>query len=182
MKIAYLIFAHDNPQHLNRLINSISSPSSMCFLHIDKKSDLKHFSEINFDSVIISEKRLPVYRGHFSQVEAIIAVMRQALEHPIHFERFVLLSGTDYPLRPTSYIEKFFEQNPTREFISLVKMPNPKVGKPITRLTSFKPTPSMPMYLIERVIRGPLRRIGIIPIRNYKLYLGDLTPYGGAEW
>lgn len=43
MTVAYLVAAHDNPGHLRRLIGALSSPSSKCFVHIDRKSDIKKF-------------------------------------------------------------------------------------------------------------------------------------------
>jgi len=33
MKIAYLILAHNNPFHLQRLVRAIASPMSVCFIH-----------------------------------------------------------------------------------------------------------------------------------------------------
>lgn len=183
MKIAYLILAHNNPLHLQRLITAIKSPSSEIFLHIDKNSKIEQFSNLDFGSINLCNQRFRVFRSHFSQVQAILALMNQALEHASNFDRFVLLSGTDYPLRSAAYIQDYFEHHQTDECINLVKMPNLSEGKPLSRLTGFKPSPTQPRYLMERLFRGSLRRLGLIPKeRDYNKALNGMTPYGGAEW
>ena len=183
MKIAYLILSHNNSVHFEQLISAISSSSSEIFIHIDKKADFKKFLCVKRDSLHFINKRIKVYRSHFSQVEAILLLMQNALEFSNDLQRFVLLSGTDYPLRSQSYIMNFFEKNPQNEYLNLVKIPNLSEGKPLSRLTGYTPTPTFPSYYLERMFRGPLRRLGIIPKeRNYQKILGDMIPYGGSEW
>ncbi len=183
MKIAYLILAHNNPNHFSRLINALSSPASVCFVHIDKKSNIKDFSDVESDTVIFLEKRVKVFRGHFSHVEAELMMIEKALNHPDRFDRFILLSGTDYPLHSVSYIEQFFKKNTDYEFMNITKMPNILVGKPLSRLYGYNPTPTKPRYYLEILVRALLKRLRLIPkIRDYQKYLGDLIPYAGCEW
>jgi hypothetical protein len=184
MKIAYLIAAHNNPMHLQRLIKALSSPSSKCFVHIDKKADPAIFSDVDFTNVILSKKSIPVYWGEFSQVRASILLLEQALKRPFQFDRFVLLSGVDYPLRANSYIEEFFERNPISEYISTVQMPDEKADKPIYRLTRFKYQSTDSYHL--KLIRRKLKQFGVISDkkveRDYTRYLKNLRPYGGWSW
>jgi hypothetical protein len=184
MKIAYLIAAHNNPAHLQRLIKALSSPSSKCFVHVDKKVDLDIFSEVDFTNVILIKNRIPVYWGEFSQVRASLLLLDQALRSVFQFDRFVLLSGVDYPLRSNTYIEDFFERNPISEFISTVQMPDEKADKPIYRLTRFK-YQSTDSYLLK-LIRRKLKQIGVLSDkkieRDYTRYLKNLRPYGGWSW
>ena len=181
MKIAYLILAHDNPRHLRRLIRALTSASSKFFVHIDGKSDMRDFSGIDADNLSFSEKRIAVYWGDFSQVEATLVLIRQALADPCRFDRLVLLSGTDYPLHSPSHIESFFDRNRASEFMDLVQMPSESAGKPISRLTQFKPRPYQPV--MARITRKALELIGAIPReRDYRKYLGTLIPYAGSVW
>ena len=183
MKIAYLILAHNNPKHFHRLVNALSSPYCACFVHIDKKTNIEDFINITRENVFFLKNRVKVYRGHYSHVEAELMMIHQALNHPDDFDRFILLSGTDYPLHSSQYIEHFFEESPSYEFMNITKMPNPKVGKPLSRLYGYNPTPTKPMFYIEIILRGLLKRLHIIPtIRDYQKYLGDLSPYAGCEW
>ena len=183
MKIAFLILAHNNPKHFHRLINAISSPSNACFVHIDKKSNIENFSNTNLQNVHFLKKRVKVYRAHFSHVEAELLMIQRALSHANGYDRFILLSGTDYPLHSQKYIEEFFDENSSFEFINITKMPAPEVGKPMSRLYGYNPTPTKPLFYIEILIRAILKRLRIIPkTRDYQKYLGNLIPYAGSEW
>ncbi|MGA7075481.1 MAG: beta-1,6-N-acetylglucosaminyltransferase, partial [Halobacteriota archaeon] len=129
MKIAYLVTAYNNPKHLQRLINALSSKSSAFFIHIDRKSNIDDFSGINGENVYFCEKRTRCYWGDFSVSQAILDLIRMALADARQFNYFPLLSGTDYPVQPTSYIETFFRRHNGTEFISMVQMPCEEEGK-----------------------------------------------------
>ncbi len=181
MKIAYLIVAHNNPEHLRRLITALSSNSASFFIHIDKKSDIDPFLSIKGDNIHFTNDRIPVFWGDFSQVEATLVLLRSAVLDPCRFDRFVLLSGADYPLRSASSIEQFFGIDPGREFMNLVAMPCAAAGKPISRLTTFKLRAGDP--LIRRAKQKMLMLAGVVPNkRDYKAYLGALVPYAGSTW
>ncbi|HEV2146718.1 MAG TPA: beta-1,6-N-acetylglucosaminyltransferase [Longimicrobiaceae bacterium] len=181
MKIAYLVLAHDNPKHLERLAGALSSRSSAVFVHIDRRSSLDRFSNLPRDSVHVSRERIPVYWGDFSQVDAILLLLRSALSARDRFDYFVLLSGTDYPLQPAAYIESFFERNRGREFMNIVRMPCEAAGKPISRLTTYRPRPDASR--VTRFGRKLLVRTGVIPARrDYEPHLRGLAPYAGSTW
>lgn len=181
MSIAYLILAHNNPKHLQRLIRALSSSRSAFFIHIDRKSSLGDFSNLNGENVYVSQERRPAYWGDFSQVEAVLILLRLALAEQRRFDYFVLLSGTDYPLQPAPYIERFFESNRGKEFINIVQMPCEAAGKPISRLTTYKPSP--PGSRMARVMRKLLAAAGVISVhRDYKSHLRNLVPHGGSTW
>ena len=181
MKIAYLILAHNTPKHLRRLIKALSSNSSSFFIHLDKESNVDDFLGIKGNNIHFTQERVPVFWGDFSLVEATLILLQTALSDQRHFDRFVLLSGADYPLGSASHIEQFFESNPNKEFIDLVAMPSEVEGKPISRLTTYKLRPGD--RKIKKVIQKILMRVGVLPRkRNYKDYLRDLAPYAGAQW
>jgi hypothetical protein len=182
VKIAYLILAHDNPRHLGLLVEALSSGRSAVFIHIDQKSELNDFSKIKNENVFFVEDRISVYWGDFSQVDAILILMKEALAARRDFDRFVLLSGTDYPLHSCQYIENFFECNPHAEFMDLVQMPSEAEGKSITRLTHYNYRPSEANSLLTKFALKALKRIGISHRRDYKKYLGNLVTYAGATW
>ncbi|NLE24733.1 MAG: beta-1,6-N-acetylglucosaminyltransferase [Clostridiaceae bacterium] len=183
MKTAYLILTHDNPKHFHRLTNALSSMSSTCFVHVDKKTSIRDYDNGATSSVYFLQERVKVYRGHFSHIVAILLMIEKALEHPNRYGRFVLISGTDYPLRSQEYIRRFFEENPKTEFMNITKMPNNSVGKPLSRLYGYNPTPTRPRFYLEIIIRAILKRLHIIPrTRDYQKALGELVPYAGDEW
>lgn len=178
MNIAYLIIAYNNPQHFPRLIKALNSPRCAFFVHIDQKYDITPYKAVSLDNVFFSRKRVPVYWGHFSTVEAILIVLREALACPEEFQRFVLLSGSDYPLRSAESIERFFESHPHTEYMNLVPMPSKSMGKPITRLSYYRPGPLTHPWILFTA--KALMKLHLWPKRNYKKILGDMKPYGGS--
>jgi core-2/I-Branching enzyme len=176
MRIAYLLLAHNNPQLLNRLVRALSSEECTFFIHIDKKTSIEQFSGIGGENVFFSNMRIPVYWAEFSQFQAILLLLRQALESPQDFQYFVLLSGSDFPLRSPAYIQKFLEVNHGLEFMSLMKIPGP--GKPISRINTLVFPSDKP---VRRFAARVLRRIGLAQ-RDYRKYLGSLELYAGSTW
>lgn len=181
MKIAYLVLAHNTPNHLKRLIQSLSSGSSSFFIHLDKKSNYEDFLSIEAENVHFTKERIPVFWGDYSQVEAIVVLLKNAFENKIKFDRFVLLSGADYPLRQAAYIEAFFKENKGKEYISMVEMPSLSAGKPISRLTTYKLRPGDRHFI--NFVKKILMNLKIWPRkRDHTKYLINLTPYGGSTW
>lgn len=178
--IAYLMLVHANPAHLQRLIARLRSDNAVFFLHVDKKTNLGPYVPLQTDDVRLVPDPVAVHWGDFSQVEAILKLMTTALAAGT-FERFVLLSGADYPLWPTADINAFFAAHPQDEFINMVPMPCEAAGKPLARLTTYtlRPTLSAPHRLALRV----LLKARVIPRqRDLRRALGSLQPYGGSTW
>ena len=181
MKIAYLILAHGSPKHLARLVAALSSSSADFFIHVDRKSDILPFAAIQGQAIRFTDTRIPVYWGDFSIVEATLTLLKAALDFNTKFERFVLLSGADYPVRTSAYIEAFFEGNADVEFMNLVEMPCDAAGKPISRLTTYKFGPQD--SAVHRLARKALVKLKVLPRhRDPQVYLEGLTPYGGSTW
>ena len=176
MRIAYLIFAYKNPKLIERTIRHLNREDAAFFIHIDRKSDLRDFAAIQGPNVFFTERRLAVYWAEFSGVEAILLLMRRALEHPVRHGYFVLLSGSEFPLRSGEYIHAFFERNRGSEFISMMKMPAP--GKPLSKLNTVRYPSTRPV--LRFVFRG-LAKFGLAR-RDYRKHFGNLEPYSGVTW
>lgn len=181
MNIAYLIISYRNPLHLYRLIHKIISDSSSCFIHIDKKSNIEEFIQLEHDKVHFSKNRIPVYWGTYSQIEAPLILLQQALEHTDTYDRFVLLSGSDYPLRSKVYIKKFFEDHIDEEFVNVVSLPNPEGWNPISRFENYNPNRAKSIFN-SYLVKG-LKKFGVIPKkRDYAEKLNGMTPCAGSAY
>jgi Core-2/I-Branching enzyme len=176
LKIAYLVFAYKNPKLLGRVVDWLSCEGCSFFIHIDAKSDLDDFSAIRGQNVFFTSRRIPVYWAEFSGVEAILLLIREALASPRRHDYFVLLSGSEFPLRSREYIHRFFEAHPGSEYITMVRVPGP--GKPLSRLTTLR-FPSTRPFL--RLLFRALAKIGLAR-RNYRKHLGCLDLYSGNTW
>lgn len=177
MSIAYLNIVHKNPHLLARAIRVLSVEGSAFFVHVDKKARLEDFSVASGKNVFFSEERIPVYWGEFSNVDAIIKLMIEALDSPAHYEYLVHMQGADYPLRSGRYIQNFLNQNRGHEFISMVRIPAP--GYPISKIGTLRLPSDKP---IGRFIVRALGKAGLAS-RDYRKHLGPLEPYAGdACW
>jgi len=177
MKIAYLVLVHRNPRLLERAIRTLSSKNSAFFVHVDRKSNLREFSGVNGDNTFFCGQRIPVYWGEYSQVEATLLLIQQALHSSTSYDYFILLHGSDYPLRNSDYIQSFLEENCGAEFISAVKMPAP--GYPLSKINKLRYPSNKP---VRRFVSRALGKLGLAE-RNYMKHIGRLDAYAGdACW
>jgi hypothetical protein len=158
-------------------VAKLSTENSAFFVHIDRKSRIEDFSGIEGPNVFFCEPRLAVYWAEYSGVRAVMALVRQALAAPRRFDYLVLLSGSEYPLRTSRYIEEFLEKRRGQEFISLVKVPNEAAGKPLARVnTLWMPSTQPVRHLAARA----LGKMGYR--RDYREALPGFEPYAGNTW
>lgn len=110
--IAYLIMAHEVNDELKLLIESLlSDQRARLYVHIDAKlTDLGWLSQ-DIDKVEVLRNRKIVNWGGFSVVEATLLLLKAALLDKEN-ERFVLLSGSCFPLRdPLAVGTAILQQN-----------------------------------------------------------------------
>src|SRR5438094_6613842 len=157
-------------------MKTLSSEGCAFFVHIDRKSSIDQFYGIRGENVFFSEQRIPVYWAEFSGVDAILLLIRQALRRPERYDYFVLLSGSEYPLKSGRNIHTFLQANQGLEFISLLRMPS--LGKPISRINTLRLESHKP---VRRLTWRVLAKLGVAE-RDYRQYLGGLEPYSGVTW
>ncbi|WP_407923337.1 beta-1,6-N-acetylglucosaminyltransferase [Desulfosoma caldarium] len=90
------------------------------------------YTALSKPNLFFSQHRVPVYGGHFSVVEAILIILREAFQRSIGFQRFVLLSSSDDPIRSAQWIEQFLAEHPDTEYMNMVPMPSNALGKPLS--------------------------------------------------
>jgi hypothetical protein len=175
MRIAYLIMTHENPQLLQKSIRTLSFGDTECafFIHLDRKTRFEPFASLSGQNIQFIEPRIPVYWGEFSQVEATLSLVRHAIEDPLGYDYFALLTGSCYPLRTGGYIRKFLEANKDLEYMDIIKVPGP--GKPMARFDTIRYPSSKP---VRRLAFRALATIGLA-WRDHRKYLGHLEPYAG---
>lgn len=177
MKIAYLIVVHRDPRLLQRAIKVLSSQDSAFFIHVDRKSSFEEFSGFAGDNVFMSSQRISVHWAEYSQVDATLLLLRQALADRANYDYFVFLQGATYPLGSGRYIEQFFDANAGSEFMNLVKMPAP--GYQMSKINAVRYPSSKP---VRRFAARALGKIGLVQ-RDYRKYLPGLQAYAGhACW
>lgn len=179
MRIAYLILAHNNPAHLQRLVQRLAAPGVAFYVHIDAKSDLDAFAPLK-PAVTFCVRRVNCGWGDISLVTATLELMKCAAAAPHGFDRFVLLSGACYPLQTPAYIEAFLARHRGTEFIEAFALPNAEYDKPLERVTRFWIRKGKPLARL----RWPLQRLlnKILPLRNYRKVFADSELVTGSQW
>ncbi len=121
MKTAYLILAHQHPPQVARLIRALRSEEACFFLHVDRKANLAAFKEAIPPSrqvcYVPEPERVKVYWGGFSPVQATLRLLHCAYHATDRFERYCLLSGSDFPIKSNYQIRDAFGTQ--KEFISI---------------------------------------------------------------
>ncbi|MGA2151173.1 MAG: beta-1,6-N-acetylglucosaminyltransferase, partial [Geobacteraceae bacterium] len=183
MRIAYLLLVHNTPNHLQRLLSALKYKNDDFYIHVDRKSSCSFENEVG-ERIYFTRERIPVYWGEFSQVEAILMLIRQALNTGNKYDYFILLSGSDYPIRSPGYIHNYLQKNYGDEFINVTEMPNDELGKPLTRITEYRVGSDKPLrrYIYEKIV-GCKRLFGAGYFRrDFSKIFGDIVPYSGSTW
>ena len=121
MKIAHLILAHKNPKQLARLVNRLAHPEADVYIHLDAKAKQTDFSALfEQPNVYAIKKRVKVYWGGYSIVQATLNSLEQILSTPNHYQYINLLSGDDYPIKNAQQIHRFLVDNPDKIFMEYV--------------------------------------------------------------
>ncbi|NDV78057.1 beta-1,6-N-acetylglucosaminyltransferase [Dysgonomonas sp. 511] len=127
MKICYLILAHNNFRHLDRLLSALNDEDSTFYIHIDKKAKPGYTPLINNARII--PERTDIKWGGYSMVEATLALMKNAMESTPDADYYALISGVDYPVRPKKFLYELLAKG--KEYIDIAPIPVPY--KPIER-------------------------------------------------
>ncbi|MCK5492943.1 MAG: hypothetical protein KAJ14_07525 [Candidatus Omnitrophica bacterium] len=180
MKIAYLILAHHQPVHLKRLIEALRYDGDCFFVHLALKTDISEFNNVTGDDVLYLDKRLKVYHAGFSQVRAMISLMRKALKKQ-DFDYFIFLSGADYPIKPINQIHEFLKKNCGMNFMKFFPYDSKIINNPhLSGYYNVDCVQSVPkiVSLIVRMIFKSARRV--LPKRSF---FKDMIPYrGSTSW
>ena len=112
--IAVLILAHTSAAALTRLIAQLHTDFDV-FVHSDTRSEMRisDFDQLPRTRVI---KNVKATWGSLGIVRATLELLELASSGP-GFDRYVLISGQDVPLRSNAAIAAFFSQHPNVDFV-----------------------------------------------------------------
>lgn len=193
MKICYLVIAHNNPNHFQRLIKTLSaSPNAMVFVHVDNKADLREFQYVN-DRIVFIKERVKIYWGGFSMVRATLNLLDTAIKYGYTYSHFCLLSGSCYPIKSMAQIEQYLQQHQRQNFINIAPMLRDKHIKnfsdmnKLSRITSYylegsfyKNIAYNPLKFALVIMKKMINRLYIQ--RDHNPIFAKITPYAGESW
>lgn len=180
-KIAYLILAHTDSQHFQKLTNALG-PECDIYVHIDSKANILDFKAVQNNNVIFIKNRVSVSWASISMIEAQMSLIAEALEKGDEYTHLILLSGSCYPIKSQSAISEMFSENPHKEFIKFIDMR--KSPEHYMKLISrkwfkepFLKTKTPFLVFIDKAVR---RILNLFALRNE--WEEGIIPYFGSQW
>lgn len=123
MRICYLVLLHHKFDQALRLVRRLAGPESSFVFHVDGAADAKPVAAFRakLDCLVTT----PVHFadsvssvwGSYRQALAIMRCVRVAYRDAERCDRYLLLSGQDYPIADRTHIAEFFAENPDKEFL-----------------------------------------------------------------
>jgi len=172
-KIAIMMTVHKNEEQVKRLIKHLSKDFDI-YVHIDQKSSLK----ISKTENVFVYKKYQVYWGSFNQIITTLYLLQRAFKKG--YNRYILISGQDMPIKTNDEIKLFFKNNDA-EYIHIEKIPNQRGWPNMDRLTKYHFNQMNSRIddkkYIRKITRGFSKFMSII--RPRKL---NCDFYGGANW
>lgn len=183
MRIAYLIMAHNEPNHFKRLVKSLDMDQASFFIHIDEKSDILEFDDFESrKNVHFLRDRVCVNHSGFSGAWASVKLLEEALAHG-DFDHFITMSGQCYPIKENAYIVKYFEGQQENNFINFYPL---LAGS--TQVENISKYYCVDMiggiHRLPQIAKKMLR--AMVKIANIFLpersFVPGLVPYRGSAW
>ena len=168
-----MIMAHDQPNHLVKLVEFLSCDWMHIFIHIDKKIDVAGFpkciSKHKNITIFDDNHRTMVTWGGFSIVKTILNLLEASLNFEDHFDRFCLLSGSDFPIKTLDEIKNCF--NSEKEFMRVDRRLDASCNNGHCKNVRYFHLNDSPFPKIT----------SLIPKINRKAY-DKITLYHGSNW
>jgi len=182
MKKAYIILIHKNPEQVCRLIQKLDDANSTFFVHLDKKAVSEDFEEVfNQGQHVKRVESVSTNWGEYSLVKATLNCLTAVQNSKVPFDRVILLSGQDYPIKSNAEIDTYLSSSPHRVFIEHFSIPNHE-----------KWQPNGGLYRVDKYFRGllihqkytakALNFLALVsPLFGRKMPAG-MEPYAGSGW
>jgi hypothetical protein len=181
MRKAYIILAHKNPAQVSRLIERLDDKRSSFFLHIDKKCRDEAFKDLIGVPEVNKVKSVVANWGEYGLVQAVLNSFQAVRDTGTHFDRIILLSGQDYPIKPNTAINSFLETSGHSIFLEYFSLPNDKKWQPsggLYRVNKY----FLGFKWYQRYTAKALNGLGILFPYLRRRPPAGMKPYAGSAW
>lgn len=178
IKIAYCIICHKNTSVLRETINILSENENI-YIHVDKKSNVEEFLNLNRNVNVIKE-RVDIRWGSFSQIQATINLLKSTINKD--YDYIFLLSGDCLPFKSKEDIKRYVQQNKGKEFISIQNNPDKNLleRRLLIKYNKIWWKKSDQINFIEKLLRGIQYKFNLFPTNSLYWKLPKL--YKGSNW
>jgi Core-2/I-Branching enzyme len=193
IRIAYVILAHQYPEQLCRLVETLSCSCTDFFIHIDKGKDIKPFKSSlakirKGDSSITFVARYKSPWGSIGLVTATLNAFAEIVQSSKIYDYVITLSGQDYPLKKNSDIIDFFERNYGKNYISYFPCTNEINQDEWKQKITTDRLGKYHIYLLGKRYQYPSGkttfsdRIFSLFFNKERKHLSYLNPYADSQW
>jgi hypothetical protein len=117
LKICFVLMAHHQPRMFQKLLQHISSKNSDVVIHIDARSNINNFAVSGRGNVHFVTKRRKVHWTGWSQTETICEMLQHGLQVS-DANYFILLAGTDFPIKRADIITRYLVDRYPANFLN----------------------------------------------------------------
>ena len=178
--------AHNQPEHLLRIVNALDCKGAVFYIHIDKKTDASPFQALlgSRDNVHFLPNRVEANWMGFSLVEVSLRLLALAVHRG--FDYCVQLSGADYPIKSNDHLFSFFGKT-DKEFLAFWRLEDRPSWQhkvqyyyfidaiPIRDWSNNRETVYWRRLFWGRFFKYQKH----LPKRTF---LKNMVPYGGSDW
>jgi Core-2/I-Branching enzyme len=186
VRTCYLLLVHHKFDQALRLVRRLAAADCRFVLHVDSAADVEDVSAFRRQLQPFNPVYAPSVNSKWGSYRLALAVMRcvQAAVRQLEpLDRYVLLSGQDYPIAAPAQIAEFFSAHPDKEFIEAfaqdVNDPDVPGWSPYFRFKRYH------LWIGNLHLRLPFLRKGVPPLpifhgstwwaltRNAMVYVSD---------
>ena len=122
--ICYLILCHENVGQVKEIVEFLSADDAFFVVHVDRKAREDYSCLTGIPRVHVMQERVAVEWGGLSVVDAVIRMSEYAIENVRNVTHYVLLSGSDFPVKLHKKIRDYLSANAKTDYIEGVALPS----------------------------------------------------------
>lgn len=179
-RIKYVVLAHHAPDQLARLVQRLQHDDASFFVHIDRRApdstDAAIRSRLHGMPRVSFVPRQKVAWGGYGIVRATLEGLQVAAADRQQYDFAVLLSGQDYPLKPTDEIHAWLAERRGDAFLNHVRVAADSMSEWLGRFTGWH----WRGYVLGRYQMFPHPRLPLPTWR--RTFLAGVTPFAGSMY
>ncbi len=162
-------------------MHQLDDDKSEFYLHVDKKADINAFKNaIKPNEKIKWVKREQTEWASYKLVVAVLNALQHIKKNSKSFDRIILLSAQDYPIKDNSFIDCFFHTSPYSVFIEYFTIPSEK-WQPhggLYRINKYYLGSGISKKYFGKTINFLSSVFPVLKRKEFK----EIIPFAGSQW
>jgi hypothetical protein len=175
MKQVFLIHAHKDLGQLNALVAELAEEDMPVFVNVDLKSSID-LAQVDRRARLV-QKRIPIYWGDFSQVQATLHSLAEIVAAVPDFDKVSFVSAQDFPLLPNALLKRELDRSRGTELMECVRVGQSGWACQERYQYFHFPRAGRAGRLAARALARAMRLLGL-----RRRMVHGWQPYGGSSW